>query len=387
MDRKCACCSNKNLLNLWELSELPLTGIYLENFEVPDFEYYHDQNLLYCEDCSHLQLSKIVDPDLLYLDTYTHRTSQSPISKSGNEFLLNYIQEKKFKGKEQILEIGCNDVYLLENLQNVAKNRSGIDPIFSPEVKQLAAGFKVKGGFAETIDYSDLFEKPIDLIISAHTFEHVVDPIKSLINLKSYVNHELDFIIEVPSSLRMFEQLRLDQIFSQHINYYSPYSLSRLMNNLDLQLVDIKYNFSYWGGTQILHFSNFREKNISYIDKVSAHQIKEAKVNFLNDIQSLRFKIQNAPGRVFAYGAAQMLPILHYHIGNEFNSVSEIFDDNPERIGKYYPFINKKIRSLEGFKFEPDDMIIVTALDSCKPLVKRLLEKQIKLITIPIGNI
>jgi hypothetical protein len=301
--------------------------------------------------------------------------------------LLKYIQDKKFQGKEQILEIGCNDVYLLENLENVARNRAGIDPIFSPEIKQLAPGFKVKGGFAETVDYSALFEKPIDLIISAHTFEHIVDPIKSLINLKNHVNGELDFIIEVPSSLRMFEQLRLDQIFSQHINYYSPYSMSMLMSHLNLDLVDITYNFSYWGGTQILHFSNYQKKNAVVAEKISEDQIRKATINFLNDIQSLKFKIRNAPSRVFAYGAAQMLPILQYHVGDEFDLISEIFDDNPERIGKRYPYLDRKIRSLEGFKFEPDDMVIITALDSCKPLVKRLLEKEIKLITIPIGNI
>jgi hypothetical protein len=387
MKRGCACCLNQTLLNLWELPKLPLTGIYFDSLQVPSFEYYHDQNLLYCENCTHLQLSKIVDPDLLYLETYTHRTSQSQISKSGNEFLLEFIQGKKFQGKEQILEIGCNDVYLLENLENVAKNRVGIDPIFSSEVKQLAPGFKVKGGFAETVDYSDLFDKPIDLIISAHTFEHIVDPIKSLVNLKNYVSRKLDFIIEVPSSIRMFDQLRLDQIFSQHINYYSPYSMSKLMSHLNLDLVDIAYNFSYWGGTQILHFSNYQKKNELCAEKISADQIREAIMNFSNDIQSLRFKIRNAPNRILAYGAAQMLPILQYHLGDDFDSVSEIFDDNPERIGKYYPYLDKKIRSLDSFKFEPDDMVIVTALDSCKPLVKRLLEKQIKLLTIPIGNI
>jgi len=389
MNRSCACCSNAALLNLWELPKLPLTGIYVDNLQTPDFEYHHEQNLLYCEDCSHIQLSKIVNPDLLYLETYSHRTSQSPISKSGNEFLLSYIRSRKFQKKAQILEIGCNDVYLLENLQNASLYRAGIDPIFAPEAKQLAPGFKVKGGFAETVDYSELIEKPVDLIISAHTFEHIVDPIKSLLNLKPYLGQDVDFVIEVPSSLRMFEQLRLDQVFSQHINYYSPKSLSRLMGNLDLYLVDISYNYSYWGGTQILHFSNHYDKGTSHseINGISLDQIRYSIKHFSDEIESLKFKIRNAPGRVFAYGAAQMLPILQYHIGDEFNSIIEIFDDNVERIGRYFPFLDRQIRGFEGFEFRPSDMVIITALDSCKPLVKNLLDKGIKLITIPIGNI
>jgi hypothetical protein len=329
----------------------------------------------------------MVDPKLLYLETYSHRTSRSPISKSGNIFLLQYILEKKFTDKFQILEIGCNDTYLLENMSKVSKYRAGIDPIFDVKTKTLDSGIRVKGGFAENIEYEDLIENPIDLIISAHTFEHIMDPISSLNNIKDFLAEKIDFIIEVPSSLRMIEQLRLDQVFSQHINYYSPKSLQTLMGNLGLHLVDMTYNYSYWGGTQILHFSNHDQRSYDFIDELELSKLREAIRLFENDLKNVKFKMRNAPGKIFAFGAAQMLPIIQYHLGTDFNLISEIFDDNIDRVGKFFPLLDIKIKSIENLNLNSTDTFIITALDSSKPIIKRLLQLSANLIIVPVGNI
>jgi hypothetical protein len=335
-----------------------------------------------------MQLSKIVDPDLLYLETYTHRTSTSPISKSGNEFLLKNIVEKEFIGKTQILEIGCNDVYLLKNLKNVAKHRAGMDPIFENKKIEIEPGIFVHGGFSETINYEDLIENPIDLIISAHTFEHIVDPIKSLLNLKPYLSEKVDFIIEVPSSPRMLDQIRLDQVFSQHINYYSPQSLSKLMETINLELISIEHNYSYWGGTQILHFSNYLDKKLTLTNDLTKTYFMESKKLFLNEMENVKFKIKNVPGKLFAYGAAQMLPILSYHLGESFDYIDGILDDNLDRVGMHFPYLDSlTIKSLDEHKFNSDDTFMITALDSAKPLIKRLIDKKVNLIILPIGNV
>ena len=386
--RKCACCSNASMEVTWNLPRLPLTGIFVDPHSQIDFQYFHDQELQFCTFCSHLQLSKVVDPELLYLETYTHRTSTSPISKSGNEFLLKTILEKQFKDKEQILEIGCNDIYLLKSLRTVSKNRAGIDPIFDDKKIEIEPGIFVHGGFAENIEYTNLIEKPVDLVISAHTFEHIVDPIKSLRNLKPYLAEKVDFIIEVPSSIRMIEQVRLDQVFSQHINYYSPKSISKLMEILNLEFVDIKYNYSYWGGTQILHFSNYNSTSVNELPALSKEILSNSIDNFLREIEVVKFKIKNSPGRVFAYGAAQMLPILKYHLGETFDLIDEILDDNPERVGKIYPFSdNQIIKPFEIYEHKQGDTLVITALDSAKILTSKLLSKGVNLIIVPIGNL
>jgi len=296
---------------------------------------------------------------------------------------------KKFAKKTQVLEIGCNDLFLLKQLKGIVENRAGIDPIYDDKKTEIEPGFFVCGGFMETINLSKLLKNPIDLIISSHTFEHLENPIKAVSNLKPYLASRCDFIIEVPSSLRMVHQIRLDQVFSQHINYYSPKSLCSLLEPLNFNLVDISYNYGLWGGTQILHFSNYTKKKggggikspeLSKIDFLQSKQL------FIDEVSAVIFKLKSAPGNVYAYGAAQMLPILKYHIGKTFDLVKEIFDDNPDRIGKYFPGDSRRIRSFKEFKFEPNDTMLITALDSTKPLIQNLISKGINLIIIPLGN-
>ena len=67
-----------------------------------------------------------------------------------------------------------------------------------------------------------------------------------------------------------------------------------------------------------------------------------------------------------------MLPILTYHMGSNLEFMDAILDDNIERNGTTLPGIVPEIRlPLEG---EMDEAtILITALDSTRPILKRLL--------------
>jgi hypothetical protein len=382
---KCYCCADEQMVEVWELPNLPLTGIYISDQSDVSYQYLYDQVLMYCENCSHMQLGNRISPTLLYRETYSHLTSASTLSNLSNMNLLEIVL-KKFAKKTQVLEIGCNDLFLLKQLKGIVENRAGIDPIYDDKITEIEPGFFLCGGFMETINLSKLLKNPIDLIISSHTFEHLENPIKAVSNLKPYLASRCDFIIEVPSSLRMVHQIRLDQVFSQHINYYSPKSLCSLLEPLNFNLVDISYNYGLWGGTQILHFSNYTKGGVIKSPELSKIEFLQSKQLFIDEVSAVIFKLKSAPGNVYAYGAAQMLPILKYHIGKTFDLVKEIFDDNPDRIGKYFPGDSRRIRSFKEFKFEPNDTMLITALDSTKPLIQNLISKDINLIIIPLGN-
>ena len=63
------------------LPALPLTGLYfptrIQALESPKF----DQGLCICPNCGHVQLKNVIDPSVVYDESYTHRTSDSPLSE------------------------------------------------------------------------------------------------------------------------------------------------------------------------------------------------------------------------------------------------------------------------------------------------------------------
>ena len=99
-------------------------------------------------------------------------------------------------------------------------------------------------------------------------------------------------------------------------------------------------------------------------------------------------QIENSPGPVYLYGAAQMLPPLIYHFSEKaISKIAGIIDDNPSRQNKYYPNLGLRIIPLEVVSDFLDATIVISALDSSRPILNRLLKVMPRTIIIPNGLI
>src|ERR1051325_8509496 len=79
----CSACGCSAIEEVLSLPQLPLTGVFVDPAQRENFPSF-DQALMRCANCGHVQLRESVDPAYLYQDTYTHRSSLSPISTRGN---------------------------------------------------------------------------------------------------------------------------------------------------------------------------------------------------------------------------------------------------------------------------------------------------------------
>ena len=101
------------------LKKFPLTGIFIKKELRKNFSYNFDQGLNICKKCGHLQLSNFVSPDLLYNNIYANRTSESFLSENAIKFFKGFLfKTLKNKKVEGFLEIGCNDIKLIQSLKD-----------------------------------------------------------------------------------------------------------------------------------------------------------------------------------------------------------------------------------------------------------------------------
>jgi len=367
----CNICSKNDLEELINMPKMPITGIYLNKKNLDDNLY--DQAFNYCKNCGHGQLKNVLDPDIIYNDSYTHRTSKSEISKSGNDFLLKTIESvvgnKIFK---QTLEVGCNDLYLINGLSNKAQNLVGIDPIWKD--KDFIADDKISiyGKFIEELDES-IFHNPPDLIVSSHTFEHIDGTYEEFEKLVDLAADDCLFFIEVPSLESLIQQRRFDQVFHQHLQYFSYSSMRFLIDRLGCEFIGNKYNYSYWGGTSLFWF----KKNNKRADKKNIKPISEKIIVdnfkvFKNSLQESLIQMQYINEEVIGLGAAQMLPTIAYHMESNLNFISKIYDDNEDRVDKYLPYVSPQIQKFSSDSIS-DAIILITALDSSRVLLKKIL--------------
>ncbi len=389
----CSVCLDSGFLQeLLVFPELPFTGIYvpLEEREESCFSQGLDQGFSFCPRCCHGQLTNVVDPFVVYNQSYTHRGSKSVIATGGNQFFAQFIEKvfprRTFRG---VVDIGCNDGFLLRQLEEKAEHLLGIDPIWGNREVKLTEKIRLLGGFVQEVDIVKSLGKPLDLVISAHTFEHVENPKQVLESIAKKVEVGTVLVIEVPSLDTLLRNHRFDQIFHQHIQYFSCRSISTLMQSIGFSYVAHEFNYSMWGGTMLFAFvrKEQREEKLPDFPKYSLEEIFSSYATFQDSLERLSKKIASLEkGEICAFGAAQMLPVLAYHTPCHLAGISSVYDDNTQRHFLRYPGFSFTIQNPGGVSFR-DKTVVITALDSARPLIGRLNSLGAKSILLPLQNL
>lgn len=384
----CSVCDSRNLVNVLDLPQFPLTGIYLKN--PADLRYQGiDQGLMLCWKCGHGQLKNILDPNLVYDTTYFHRSSGSDIAKTGNDFFAQFLQKiVAQKNFNCVVEIGCNDLFLLKKIEPLGKKVFGVDPIWKSQELPQHEKIKVLGKFVEELEFSDFGARP-DLIISAHTFEHLENPKEQLARLVDFADHNALFVIEVPSFDSLLEIYRFDQVFHQHIQYFSLASFEKMLHEVGCKYLTHTFNFAYWGGTMLIAFQKNSATRASFqnqFTKPNEDLVKEKVQMFQRQFNESRRTIDSLKNQtIYGYGAAQMLPTVAYHLKSDFAFMKSVLDDNPEREGLMYPNMPVKIeRPGDHFTLKGSN-VMITALDSLRPIMKRVFSLGAKRVLVPLN--
>ena len=89
-------------------------------------------------------------------------------------------------------------------------------------------------------------------------------------------------------------------------------------------------------------------------------------------------------GPVYGYGAAQMLPVLAWHLGTDFEWMASVLDDDKGKHGMRYANLPISVECPENDEIWRDASILITAVDHATALIKRLSEARPKQIVVPL---
>ena len=108
------------------------------------------------------------------------------------------------------------------------------------------------------------------------------------------------------------------------------------------------------------------------ISKPTLSLFKERFELFNRQIVNLMNIIQSLEGPICGFGAAQMLPTLAYHMQSDLSFLECIWDDNPNRNGLTYPHLPVRIHQPKPNLHLSNSTVMITALDSTRPIISRL---------------
>ena len=384
----CMVCSKLSEDPIFSLPNFPLTEIYVKE-KSSERAAFLDQHFHFCENCGHGQISNVIPPSTLYGNSYHYRTSTSETGSAANDAFLKFIHstigDRHFK---KIIEIGCGDLYLLNSLKDRADKIIGIDPILEESEDGLGEEkLTVIGDFIENVDLSQI-DLNDSLIICSHTLEHVENPKEMLSNLFQHATPSTLFFFQFPGLDGLLENLRFDQIFHQHLNYFSCYSFNYLLKSLGSHIINSDTN-PHWGSLL------FAFKKGSVFDQwrfIAPPPDKEGIMIrgqlFDQRMQSLKLLLQSFEGeKIIGYGAALTLPVLAYHLSDDFSGLPCIFDDDEGKENLFYINLPVPIKNSKDMGNIKDDTVFITAIDNTRKILSKVIPLQPKRIVTVMNNI
>src|SRR6266581_400377 len=234
----CRICSSATR-TLLDLGESPPANSLKQSPDQPEESY--PLVLEQCDRCGNVQLRDCVDARALY-SQYLYMTPDSPSLTRHYTALEQHLTDRGAVGPEAaVLEIGSNTGMFLRHLQPRVRRVIGVDPAANICRIANASGIETvcdffDAGSAATL--KDRFGHP-DLIVARHCFAHNRDPHEMLRGVTTLLDPQGHFLIENAYLLNTIENTEFDQIYHEHMFYYSIRSMQALLARHGMHIVDV----------------------------------------------------------------------------------------------------------------------------------------------------
>ncbi|MBD1133281.1 methyltransferase domain-containing protein [Pelagibacterales bacterium SAG-MED44] len=375
---KCRLCSSKNLRKVFYLKPTPIGDNYLNKVK---YQKKYELVIQNCKACNFVQLSCVVNPKKVYGD-YLYVTQTSVGLPEHFKDVIDFFFKKKLVSRSsKILEIGCNDGTLLNHLKNKTKLVVGVDP--AKKVLKNCKFNKISKFY--NFDLSNEIDNKygkFDLIISNNTLANIDDLSSTFHSISKNLKDNGFLFIESFSLHGILKDNLFDNIYHEHLSYFSIDVLSKYLERFDLQLIDADH-LSIKGGSIRILLKKSKEKfkltkkvkNIILKERKFTKNVKKSfdrikKINTINKKYINKFFKDNNKSKIFGYGASVGSTTFIYDY-NLTKKIKFIFDDEKRRHSKFVPGTNIKVINPKSIKIIKPSFILVFAWRYTNHIVKR----------------
>lgn len=389
-------CGGKDLPRYINLGDQVPANTYIKEYTTEPLRKY-PLEVLFCRDCSHSQLSKIVDPKELYRHyLYVSGTTQKLQKHFQDLVSWALCTTPKLASRINnisVLDIGANDYSLLKAFRARGCKVEGVDPADNLSVNNDGISALVDFWSTKVVSRG-LRNAPYDLITGLNVFAHNPDPLDFLNACRRVLAPEGRVIIEYPYAKSTIQTADFGQIYGEHISYYTVNSMAKVCERAFFYIDDIIELPEIHGGSLRFvlkvglgaHCQKARDMILAeYISGMQDYQIYlDFNDRVIENIADLVQLIRRQPiGRpVIAYGASAKLSTLLGFLSWKNIIPTGLFnfivDDNPLKIGHYQTDSEVLIKEPGALLGLENPLIIVTAHNFFDEIKKRLLTMGVK---------
>ena len=364
---ECRLCGSNGLTRVFSLGTMAFSGVFPESRaqDVPVGEL----TIVLCSECKLAQLDRDFPGDEMYGDNYGYMSS---LNNSMVAHLKEIVSELELSSElaagDVVLDIGSNDGTMLSLYSTLGLVRVGMDPtIVKYSELYPAEAVKVPDFFSERAFELACPGKKAKIVTTVAMLYDLPDPSKFAKEVRQIIADDGLWHIEVSYGPWMLETGAFDAVCHEHVEYYSLYTLKKILDDAGFKIFALDFNDTNGGSISISATPVLNSKKQAAIDDIRSILAKEARDGSnetsgwlafseltrsrISDVDDFLVRAKSNGQRVMALGASTKGNIL-------LQSLSPQALDVIEAIGEVNAFKFGKVTPGTGIRIVPEKEVI-----------------------------
>lgn len=385
---RCQVCNSSELYLIIDLGHQPLCDTLLTKKMLYEPEKTYPLRMMWCQDCTCVQLDYCVDGKEVYHPNYPYR---SGITKELAEYQVrigeSLIKKYSLKGTDLVIDVGSNDGTLLSGFKKKGVRILGVEPTNIAKIAN-ANGIETIQSFFD-IKTSEKIKKKYgsaSIVVTTNTFAHMQTIGEFIMGAHNLLKDNGVFVNETHYLLDVINGGQFDTIYHEHLRTYSLASLIKLFEQYDFTVTDVERGDRYGGNIRVHATKGKGEKisdnvrNLLELEHKSglgkldtykkfAQRVKKARLEFMDFLvktkKSGKHIVGNScPGRCST--------LLNYH-GVDVELMPYIAEQPTSlKLGMYLPGKHIPIVNNQRLIEEQPDFVVLLAWHYAKPIMEQL---------------
>ena len=234
---QCRVCDSTRLDLAIDLGEQPWCNHFLKPEEVGK-EPYYPLRVLYCQDCSTVQLDYTVKKEIMFGD-HTYLSGVTKSLSAHFEKVAKEVDQRFFADRQEksVLDIGSNDGTQLKHFQALGYDVLGVESSKTTAKIANDAGVPTLNDFFN-LEVVQKLGRKFSAINAAGVFFHLEELHSVTEGIREALAEDGVFVVQFLYMKRIVENLAFDQIYHEHLLYYNLKTIEVLLNRHGLTLFD-----------------------------------------------------------------------------------------------------------------------------------------------------
>lgn len=371
----CLICNN-SIEPFIDFGKMPIANGFLTEDQFAD-EFFFELKVAFCEHCSMVQLTELVDESKMFHENYAFFSSTSVRMAQHFKAFADIIHSSYLNIEDPfVVEIGSNDGIMLRNFSTRGIRHLGIEP--SSNVAQVARdnGINTISRFFDEKLAREIVNQygQADAFLGANVMCHIPYLHSVFEGIRILLKPDGVLAFEDPYLGDIVEKTSYDQIYDEHAFYFSVSSISYIAEQHGLEIFELEPQNVHGGSMRyIIGHIGAHPVSSSVIGQrqrekdLQLHHIEtydRLRINIEKSREQLMFTLRELKSlgkRVVGYGATSKSTTVTNYCGITPDLVEFISDTTPIKQGKFSPGAHIPVRPYTDFSTNFPDIALLFA--------------------------